>query len=281
MSTRTIITSQPDVACYVCERRLLRGEQPEVFLVDGGPRTVCELCVPRAAHEGWLREADSESVSLPPLRSRRGRNLFGRLRQMGRPADAQPEVGATSPFSDHDPEPYDFLGGATAVAADPGMAEDRSAEYRSAAAPVQPTRRSAPSGPPVRAIAADPVRAITADPVRAVAAEPGTARADDLLERAIEAFNAGEYPRRVAGVARSLGAPGVSVRSLEDGASAVVIVVAWGLCWYRYEVDLDGEGDEVRILAQGTELEELPPEDRRGNAVADDFGALSLVGAHA
>ena len=28
MAARTIVTSQPDVACEVCERRLLRGEQP-------------------------------------------------------------------------------------------------------------------------------------------------------------------------------------------------------------------------------------------------------------
>ena len=52
-------------------------------------------------------------------------------------------------------------------------------------------------------------------------------------------FNASEYPRRVAGLARSLGAPEVSVRAGEAVASSIVIVVAWELCWYRYEVDLD------------------------------------------
>ena len=86
MATRTIVTSQPDVACDVCERRLLRGEQPDVFLAGGQRRTVCELCAPRAAHEGWLREADRHSVSLPPARARRGRNLFERLRQHARAA---------------------------------------------------------------------------------------------------------------------------------------------------------------------------------------------------
>ena len=79
MATRAIVTSQPDVACDVCRRRLLRGEQPEVFLAGGQRRTVCELCAPRAADEGWLREADRHSVSLPPSRSRRGRNLFSSL----------------------------------------------------------------------------------------------------------------------------------------------------------------------------------------------------------
>ena len=65
MATRSIVTSQPDVTCDVCQRRLLRGEQPEIFLAAGEPRTVCELCAPRAAHEGWLRETDHGPVSLP------------------------------------------------------------------------------------------------------------------------------------------------------------------------------------------------------------------------
>jgi len=85
MTTRTIVTSQPDVACQVCERRLLRGEQHEVFVAAGRPRTVCELCAPRAAHQGWQRESDRESLSPAPLRAGRGRNLFERLRQVGRP----------------------------------------------------------------------------------------------------------------------------------------------------------------------------------------------------
>ena len=57
------------------------------------------------------------------------------------------------------------------------------------------------------------------------------------------------------------------------------IVVAWELCWYRYEVDLDDEDAEVRVLAQGTELGEIAHEDRQVNAVVDEHGALSLSGA--
>ena len=63
MATRTIVTSQPDVACDVCARRLLRGEQPDVFLGAGRRRIVCELCAPRAAHEGWMRETDGQSLT--------------------------------------------------------------------------------------------------------------------------------------------------------------------------------------------------------------------------
>jgi hypothetical protein len=99
-------------------------------------------------------------------------------------------------------------------------------------------------------------------------------RADEAVERAVEVFNAGEYPRRVAGVARSLGVPGVSVHAVEDGGNAVVIVVGWELCWYRYVVDFDQEPVEARCIAQGTELKELPREDRLANAGVNDAGAV-------
>ena len=96
-------------------------------------------------------------------------------------------------------------------------------------------------------------------------------------ERALELFNASEFPRRVAGVARSLGAPEVSVHSAEHLSSVVRIIVAWELCWYRYEVDLSDGPCEVGVLDQGTELAELAREDRLSNAVADQAGALTLA----
>lgn len=80
MATRMISTSQPDVLCDVCGRRLLRGEQHERFLADGHQRTVCELCAPRALHEGWLRAGEHDPATVPPARTRRGLNLLERLR---------------------------------------------------------------------------------------------------------------------------------------------------------------------------------------------------------
>jgi hypothetical protein len=94
------------------------------------------------------------------------------------------------------------------------------------------------------------------------------------VARALEVFNAGDQPRRVAGVARSLGAPTVMVRPLEESGSTVAIVVAWELCWYRYEVDLGDEAAGSRLVAQGMELDELPEEDRLANAAADERGEL-------
>lgn len=246
MATRTIVTSQPDVACDVCARRLLRGEQPDVFLAGGRRRTVCELCAPRAAHEGWLREADRHTMSLPPARARRGRNLFERLRQMREPQSAEmivADVSATPidlPYgagTDGERERYDFLDGlgGAAAASDAGTV---ALMGDGGAAPVR-------SG-------------------------------DVKVERALEVFNTGEHPRRVAGVARSLGAPGVSVRPVEEAGGVVAIAIMWELCWYRYEVDLGDEAAGARAVAQGTELGELHPEDRLVNAAADELGALSL-----
>lgn len=246
MATRTIVTSQPDIACDVCERRLLRGELPDVFLAGGRRRTVCELCAPRAAHEGWLREADRHSVSLPPARSRRGRNLFERLRAQRAPISELPAVEGFAgegieiapPVEGPQTESYDFL---EAIA-------------------VAPEDASAPASAPLEGSAA-----LTAGEMK--------------VERALEVFNAGEHPRRVAGVARSLGEPSVAVRPLADSGSVVTIVVAWELCWYRYDVDLGDEAAGALVTAQGTELAELTPEDRLVNATADEHGALARISA--
>ncbi len=94
--------------------------------------------------------------------------------------------------------------------------------------------------------------------------------------RAVELFNASEHPRTVSGVARSLGMPTVAVLPTGQG-SVVAIVVAWELCWYRYDVDLADGPDGVRVAAQGYELEELTPEEQTANAAVDDKGVLVLA----
>ena len=80
----------------------------------------------------------------------------------------------------------------------------------------------------------------------------------------------------MAGIARSLGLPEVSVLPAAELPSVVNVVIAWELCWYRYEVDLSDEVPSLRVAAQGYELDELAPEERRQNATADDGGHLSL-----
>lgn len=216
-----------------------------------------------------MRETERQSVSLPALRPRRGRSFFDRLRQVGRPAGGAGEEPAEGlPYAHQPesqlagepygaPEPYDFLEG----------------HARGPAEPVGATPRTRPAAGRVEGGGAGAAALDGKAPTSPAARKPASE-----LERAIAVFNAGEYPRRIAGVARSLGAPEVSVCSAEHARSVVRIVVAWELCWYRYEVDLDELDTEARLLAQGTELAELAHEDRLVNAVAGESGALSASG---
>jgi hypothetical protein len=99
---------------------------------------------------------------------------------------------------------------------------------------------------------------------------------EQRIAAAVEVFNASEHRRTVAGVARSLGAPGVAVLPLEARPGVVHIVVAWELCWYRYETDLSDEVPGVRLEGQGYELDELDALERHPNAASDEHGSLSF-----
>jgi hypothetical protein len=100
--------------------------------------------------------------------------------------------------------------------------------------------------------------------------------ADLKMQRALELFNSSDHTRTVGGVARSLGAPGVSVRPRTDRPSVVTITVMWELSWYRFEIDLSDEAGGVRRDAQGDELSELSEDEQAINAAADERGALHL-----
>lgn len=98
-------------------------------------------------------------------------------------------------------------------------------------------------------------------------------RTPELLARkALEFFNATDQPRKVAGLARSLGEPSVSA-SVDLDREAVHVVVAWELSWYRWEVGPDGH---VLQTGRGDELDELEPEERDWNAKAGEDGRLRL-----
>jgi hypothetical protein len=297
MATRAIVTSHPVVACDVCGRSLLRGETPDVFLAGGQRRTVCELCVPRAAAEGWLREADNHASSVRPTRARRAGSLLGRLRQLREPGQGplrRERHGATAPdgadrgvelpaeedlydFLDEEAERKDlreheiYIGSVGASepsegrwsAEDDFLASDGADPQDPNTTRARPTRASKP--------------AEHASWPAGISSSSASTAGELKVARALEVFNAGEQPRRVAGVARSLGAPMVAVRPLEDSGSTVAIVVAWELCWYRYEVDLGDEAAGSQLVAQGMELDELPAEDRLANAAADERGELSAL----
>lgn len=290
MAARAIVTSHPVVACDVCGRSLLRGESPDVFLAGGQRRTVCELCIPRAAAEGWLREADDHAASMRPARGRRAGSLFGRLRQLREPggSSARPEVypapGVRSGSEGRDASKeglYEFLEGGSLERAEP-YEQDLYID----SVPASGAWSDAPRGFEESPLAVGGERSEAREPEfaepwgEAENLAPAAVTSGDLkVARALEVFNAGEAPRRVAGVARSLGAPSVTARAVAESGSTVAIVVAWELCWYRYEVDLGNESAGPKLVAQGMELEELPEEDRLGNASADEHGELApLVG---
>jgi len=154
----------------------------------------------------------------------------------------------------------------------------RSRREASAADPSTATLDDELSGRPRAAPAPAPA---AARPAPARIREPRHVRAvpsseDQKIIAAVEMFNGSEHPRTVAGVARSLGAPTVSVFPEAGSPSLVRVIVSWELCWYRYLVDLSDEASRVRVDGQGYELTELDERERIANAMADESGLLSL-----
>jgi hypothetical protein len=245
VTRKAITTSHAVVSCDVCGRTLLRGEHADVFLHGGQRRMVCELCTPRAAHEGWIREG-LDDARVRDRGDRRSRSLLGRLRTRLSEVPPPAEAPASAPAPEPEPEPEPV--------------------YEQPPAPVEAAYQApAPEEP----VYEEP------QPARSVHAVP--TNADLKVARAVELFNASEHPRTVSGVARSLGAPVVAVRPSQTEGSVVMIVVAWELSWYRYEVDLGNEAAGVRVTEQGSELSELDPEDQTANAAADEAGRLHLA----
>jgi len=102
---------RPDLAitvCDVCGRTLLRGEHAEVYLDGGVRRSVCDLCKPRALHEGWLREGTVPTYDAGESTANRRGSFLGRLRRRrdrdrpshvvaGEELDAESELEPESP----------------------------------------------------------------------------------------------------------------------------------------------------------------------------------------
>jgi hypothetical protein len=236
--TRDISTSDAPTACDICGRTLLRGERAEVYLSGGARRLVCELCKSRAVNEGWAREGTvPESEEVSPKSPGRRRSFLDRLR----------------------------------------LRRDSGARERATRSPVDEFNESATSPPPTRGQETTEhglVGGSGFQELRHVRAVPSSV--EQKVVSAVELFNSSEHPHTVAGVARSLGMPAVSVRPSDARPSVVNVVVSWELYWYRYEVDLSDDRPSVRVADQGSELAELAPEERQPNAVADERGALTL-----
>jgi hypothetical protein len=258
MTRKSITTTRPAVACDVCGRTLLRGEHADPFIASGARRMVCELCTARAANEGWIREGADNTLGVRRNGPRGGRSLLGRLRPRQLP-------GRRAPAGDVAPVGRRGYGNVDRIESAERVAQDADADSA-----------GAENGEPQAAPAHDvhEVATMPREP-RHVRAVP--TNADLKMARALDVFNTSAHPRRISGVARSLGQPAVTVvPSLTEGA-IVSIVVAWELCWYRYEVDLADEAAGVRVTGQGAELSELTEAERTANALADERGLLVLA----
>ena len=226
------------VSCAICGRTILKGERTEAYLAPGGQRKlVCELCTPRADHEGWIRE--SAHGEMPAARPRdQRRPLFGRLRRERREESPAPQLQRDQPSGQNGELPQH---------------ETATDEHE----PAEPRARR---------------QSRRKDP-RHVRAVPTNAQVK--IERALEMFNHSEHTRTIAGIARTLGHPWVSALPRAEAPSEVDITVAWELSWYRYRIDLGDASDPVTLLDKGQEIEELAESEREWNASATEDGQLA------
>jgi hypothetical protein len=231
------------VNCDVCGRTILKGEQVEWYLAPGGQRhKVCDLCAVRARHHGWIRESAAGDVPTRPPRNDSG-GMFSRLRRRrpaepGRPEREEPAF----------PEQEAMYGSGE------GAEQSEHAGAEESAPPPRERPRSRPKDP------------------RHVRAVPTTAEVK--VDRALELFNGSGHQRTIAGLARTLGPAWVSAQPDPAQPSAVSLLVAWELSWYRYRVDLGDEADPVEMLDKGEEMDQIDDSLRDWNAALDDQGRV-------
>jgi len=234
------------ITCEVCGRTILKGERTEAYLAPGGQRhTVCELCFVRAEHTGWIRESAHGQAPARGPRPQERRPLFGRLRRRA----AQPGNGV--PEGDGE--------------------EEEAPDFEPAGPDSQPTNGDA--APPQRERQRQRERERPQNP-RHVRAVPTTAEVK--LERALALFNDSTHRRTVAGLARSLGDPWATAVPDPAAPSAVTVLVAWELSWYRYKIDLGDAAEPVALQAKGDELGDIEESLRDWNAGLDADGQLVI-----
>jgi hypothetical protein len=233
------------VSCDVCGRTILKGERAEWYLAPGGHRRqVCDLCAVRAQHHGWIRESVAGDMPARVPRNEPRRGVLGRLRKR-RPAEEESRLA------------------------------EREAMYGGESLPENGDRHQPLPGrePAEQPAPAPPPRARTQpQSPRHVRAVPTTAEVK--VERALELFNGSGHQRTVAGLARTLGAPWVSALPDPNQSSAVSVLVAWELSWYRYRVDLGDEADPVMMLDKGEEIDQIDESLRAWNAELDAEGRV-------
>jgi len=117
------------------------------------------------------------------------------------------------------------------------------------------------------------VREEEAEPV---VAEPVLRRLSDdelALVEAADLFNQSTFRRTVAGVARSLGRPKVSIMPLPGVNAETVLTFAWDITWYQYRVTPEA-AQPVRIADRGHDIAEVEETFAQWNASFDESDRL-------
>ena len=109
-----------------------------------------------------------------------------------------------------------------------------------------------------------------------VVAEPVLRRLSDdelALVEAADLFNQSTFRRTVAGVARSLGRPKVSIVPLPGVNAETVLTFAWDITWYQYRVTPEA-AQPVRIADRGHDMAEVEETFAQWNARFDESDSL-------
>ena len=88
-----LTTTDRLLACAVCERTILLGEEPLRFNHQGRSRTVCRLCVTEARTDGWVEEGRPAPPPVDPQRE----SVLARLRRRTSTPDLDPNDPVRAP----------------------------------------------------------------------------------------------------------------------------------------------------------------------------------------
>jgi len=245
-------------SCSVCGRTILGGEQTRTYLTpERERRIVCDLCRDRAERVGWVWEEIAAGQPVGAGRRRAGLASLLRGRGARRREESDEEAEYLEPLEPSEP------------AQAPPVAP-REAEGAPAAA-VEPTPTPSPP-PPVPRRSPDPAAPGAGIGRSLSPAESRMSR----IENGIERFNNSEQSVMTAGLARTLGAPWVSVGTAAGLSSEVRITVAWELSWYQWGVDISDELRPPYEIAKGGELTELDAPAKQWNARMEGSGRIEL-----
>lgn len=93
------------------------------------------------------------------------------------------------------------------------------------------------------------------------------------LVEAAELFNATQFRRTIAGVAKALGEPQASITPLSGVNAEMVLTFAWDISWYQYRVSPESS-QPVRVAERGQDINELDAGFQHWNATVTDDGRL-------